>query len=100
MNKKKYPNISNINLDEVTIELLEEMINSIKTNHNKIVITPINLMKLNASPVRDVNWISSQKRRRMKIKSLLVQLEAKGVIEKRKSKQDFLGLKEVGYNMK
>ena len=98
--RKKYPNVSRIKPEEITIELLEEMINAIKFHKKKIVITPINLMKLNGAPVSDNNWILSQKLRRKKIKNLLVQLKEKGVLEERELKQDFLGMKEVGYNLK
>jgi len=97
---QKYPNISRIKPEEITIELLEEMINAIKLHKKNIVITPINLMKLNGAPVRDNNWILNQKIRVKKIKTLLVKLEEKGIIEKKKLKEDFLGTKEVGYNLK
>ena len=97
---KKFPNVSRIKLEEITIELLEEMITAIKFHKKNIVITPINLMKLNGAPVLDNNWILSQKLRRKKIKNLLVQLSEKGILEERKLKQDFLGMKEVGYNLK
>lgn len=97
---KKYPNVSRIKPEEITIELLEEMISAIKLHKKKIVITPINLMKLNGAPVSDNNWILSQKLRRKKIKNLLVQLKEKGILEERELKQDFLGMKEVGYNLK
>ena len=46
---KKFPNVSRIKPEEITIELLEEMITAIKFHKKNIVITPINLMKLNAS---------------------------------------------------
>ena len=97
---KKHPNVSRIKPDEITIELLEELINSIKFHKNNIVITPINLMKLNGAPVSDNGWILSQKLRRKKIKKLLIQLKEKGVLEERKLKQGILGMKEVGYNIK
>lgn len=97
---KKYPNVSRIKPEEITIELLEEMISAIKFHKNKIIITPINLMKLNGAPVSDNNWLLSQKLRRNKIKNLLVQLKEKGILEERELKQDFFERKEVEYNLK
>jgi len=34
-----------------------------------------------------------------KIKRILIELEIKGIIKQRKSKQDFLGIKETAYNL-
>ncbi len=97
---EKYPNISRINLEELTVELLEELINTIKVSNKKIVITPINLMQLNGAPVSDQTWLLNQKSRVEKLKKLLVELNENGILIERKSKQVFRGIKEVGYNIK
>lgn len=76
------------------------MIIAINLNKKKIAITPKNSMRLNGVLVSDNNWILNQKSRRKKIKNLLVQLKEKGVLEERELKQGFLGMKEVGYNLK
>jgi len=98
-NWKKYPDISRIEPHKITIELLEKMINAIKFHNKNIVITPINLMKLNGAPVSDQNWMLSQKNRTKRIKKLLIQLKEKGTLEERVLNQDFLGIKEIGYNL-
>lgn len=82
-NWEKYPNISRIKPEEITIALLEEMIDVIKIQNKDMIISPVNLMKLNGAPVSDKNWLLSQKLRIEKIKNLLVQLEEKGVLKKR-----------------
>ncbi len=96
---KKYSNVSRIDPKELTIDLLEQLIIELKTSEKRIVITPINLMKLNGAPVSDQTWLLNQKPRIKKIKKLLVVLNENGILEERKSKQDFLGIKEVGYNI-
>lgn len=96
---KKYPNISKIDSKEISIELLLEFIHIIKVSNKKIVITPINLMSLNGAPVRDQNWLLSQKSRLKKLKKLLIELKEKEILSERKSKHDFLGIKEVGYDI-
>lgn len=96
---KKYSNVSKINPEELSLELLTQLINELKTNNKKIVITPINLMKLNGAPVSDQTWYLSQKLRVRKLKKLLIELEEKGVLVERESKQGFLGIRETGYDI-
>ncbi|MFK7748023.1 MAG: hypothetical protein AB8B65_06520 [Kordia sp.] len=96
---KKYPNVSRIEHEELSVELLSELINALKKSDKRIVITPINLMKLNGAPVSDLTWLLSQKPRIKVLKKLLRELEKNGIIIERKSKQDFLGIKEIGYDI-
>ena len=95
----KYPNVSRIDPKVLSIELVLELINALKNSNKKIVITPINLMKLNGAPVPDQAWLLSQKPRIKVLKKLLGELEENGILIKRKSKQDFLGIKETGYDI-
>ncbi len=96
---KRFSNVSILDPKELTIELLEKLIIEIKNSDKKIVITPINLMKLNGAPVSDQTWLLSQKPRIKKLKKLLIELKENGLLNERKSKQDFLGIKEVGYDI-
>ena len=96
---KKFSNVSRIDPRELTIELLEKLIIELKNSNKKIVITPINLMKLNGAPVSDQTWLLNQKPRIKKLKELLIELKENGMLTERKSKQDFLGIKEVGYDI-
>ena len=95
----KYPDISRINHKELSTELLSEYINTLKKSDKKIVITPINLMKLNGAPVSVQTWLLSQKPRIKVLKKLLSGLEESGILTERKSKQGFLGIKEIGYDI-
>lgn len=96
---KKYPNISRINPKELSIELLFEFINELKKANKKIVVTPINLMRLNGAPVSDQTWLLNQKSRIKTLKKLLIELNENGILRERKLKQDFLGVKEIGYDI-
>ncbi len=96
---KRYSNVSRIDPKELTIQLLEKLIIELKTSNKKIVITPINLMKLNGAPVSDQTWLLNQKPRIKKLKKLLIELKESGLLNERKSKQGFLGIKEVGYDI-
>ena len=96
---KKFSNISRLDPKELTIELLEKLIIELKNSNKKIVVTPINLMKLNGAPVSDQTWLLNQKPRIKKLKKLLIELKENGLLNERKSKQDFLGIKEVGYDI-
>ncbi|WP_219007363.1 hypothetical protein [Aquimarina litoralis] len=99
-NRKKYSNVSRIDPKELTIELLEKFIAEIKISNKNIVITPINLMQLNGAPVSDQTWLLNQKPRVKKLKKLLVELKENGILIERESKQDFCGIKEIGYDIK
>lgn len=96
---KRFSNVSRLDPKELTIELLEKLIIELKNSDKKIVVTPINLMKLNGAPVSDQTWLLNQKPRIKKLKKLLIELKENGLLNERKSKQDFLGIKEVGYDI-
>ncbi len=62
------------------------------------VITPLSIMGATGFPIQDQKEVLNNKRKVAKIKDILIDLSQKGILARRKSKQDFLGLKEVGYN--
>lgn len=84
---KKYSNVSRINLDELTMDLLVKLISEIKETNRKMVITPISLMKLNGAPVADQTWLQTQKIRIERLAKLLSELKGNGVLHERKSTQ-------------
>lgn len=96
---KKYTNLSRMTPKELSIELVSELIGELKKSNKKVVITPINLMRLNGAPVSDQTWLLKQKPRIKKLKKLLIELKETGILSERKSKQDFLGIKETGYDI-
>ncbi|WP_193786903.1 hypothetical protein [Lacinutrix algicola] len=96
---EKYPNVSRIDHKELATELVSKLINALKKSDKRIVITPINLMKLNGAPVSDQTWLLSQKPRIKVLKKILSELGESGILTERKSKQGFLGIKEIGYDI-
>jgi len=84
---ERYPKISKIPTDEITVDIIESFIKQLKLENNKITITPKNLMKLNNAPISDKNWMSKQDSRIRKIEIFLTQLEMKEIISE----------SEVGY---
>lgn len=96
---KRFSNVSRLDPKELTIELLQKLIIELKNSDKKIVITPINLMKLNGAPVSDQIWLLNQKPRIKTLKKLLTELKENGLLNERKSKQGFLGIKETGYDI-
>lgn len=96
---KQYINVSRIKPEDLTIEILIELIEELKRSNKEIVVTPINLMKLNGAPVSDQTWLLNQKSRIKKLKKFLIELKENGVLSERKLKQDFKGIKETGYDI-
>lgn len=90
---QKYPKILKINPNEITLELLEEMIVLMKYHKKDIVITPRNLMELIGAPVTDKSWMLTKELHVEKLKILLAQLEEKGLLIKRELTNDYLGYK-------
>ena len=96
---KKYPDLLSPSVNDITKALIEETLAVIRLNKNKTVITPLNLLGCNGAPIADNGCVLSQKRRRRKILLILKELEQDGVLIRRAAKQDFKGIKEVGYDL-
>ncbi|TMM57854.1 hypothetical protein FEE95_00015 [Maribacter algarum] len=65
----------------------------------EFVITPLSVMGITGFPISEHKEILGNKQKIEKIKKILSDLSTKGILEKRKSKQDFRGIKEIGYNL-
>ncbi len=87
---EKYPNVSMIKVEEITIEMVREYIAIIKEDKSNFVITPVKLMELNGAPVDDASWLSKQLPRIEKLKGILHQLEMKNELE----------VVQIGYRVK
>lgn len=85
-----YPDIIRINLDELTYELVELFIGTVGNEQPDLIITPRSLMKLVGAPVGDTNWLISQTDRIEKLRSILKELEKRGLIK----------VAEIGYRIK
>jgi hypothetical protein len=82
-------------IDEINVfEVIQQNV----AKRNEFVITPLNILKLEGFPISDQNFVLNNKVGVQKIKSLLVSLEKEGWLTKRKSKQDFKGIKETAFN--
>lgn len=75
------------------IEFLKE-----KQEHN-FVVTPINILKNFGFPVVKHQFILENKSTISYLKQILKELETEGILIKRKSKQDFKGIKEIAYDI-
>jgi hypothetical protein len=75
-----------------------EVIQQNVCKRNEFVITPLNILISEGFPIADQSFVLNNKVGIQKIKSLLVSLEKEGWLTKRKSKQDFKGIKETAYN--
>ena len=79
------------------IKALEVIQQNVSMRDN-FVITPLNILKSEGFPIGDQNFVLNNKDEIQKIKTLLVTLENEGLLAKRKSKQDYKGIKETAYN--
>lgn len=77
---EKYPDISKIKEEEITIELVAKFIDQLKLENNNKAISATNLMKLNNAPVSDENWMKKQHKRIKKINEFLTKLEEQNLI--------------------
>jgi hypothetical protein len=96
---KKYPRIDKVEINQITEKMILEFLSLLATERRKIVISSMNLLKLVGAPVSSNNWVLNEKARIKKIKSILKELEFNGRLAKRELKQEFLGIKEIGYDI-
>jgi Uma2 family endonuclease len=78
---EKYPDITRIKPEEVTIELVKNILSVIGKEKKKMVITPVKLMEITGAPVSDEYWLSSQNSRIDRLRSILTKLKHEGIIE-------------------
>ena len=87
---KKYPDICRMEPNEITLDLIQEMVSKIQTEHKNIIITPNKLIELTGAPVSDFNWMLKQKDRISKLRIILSELKENGILEEI----------QIGYNIK
>ncbi|RSK41301.1 hypothetical protein [Mangrovimonas spongiae] len=95
---KNIPKLYDVTLEEINETLILGIIKSI-SEKRKFVITPLNIMGESGFPIADQTEVLKNKAKRIKIKRILADLNTQGIIEKRVSKQDYLGMKETAYNL-
>ncbi|MGG7551800.1 hypothetical protein ACQ7CX_14370 [Chryseobacterium arthrosphaerae] len=86
-----------ITLDEIDETKIIECLRN-QSIKNNIVITPISILKSFGYPVSDHAFLLENKSTISKLKRILSDLNKEGVLIKRKTKQDFKGIKEIGYD--
>ncbi|MEL6972471.1 MAG: hypothetical protein AAFO02_20060, partial [Bacteroidota bacterium] len=76
-----YPQIIRIELEDLNTALVRQFIEAIRKEKPRLIITPISMMKLIGAPVDDHRWMSGQKERIAKLRSILAELERGGEIK-------------------
>jgi len=86
-----------VNIEELNKAKIIEVL-KIHQAKRKFVVTPSNILKNLGFPIASHSFIIQNKSLLSSLKQILKELEKEGVLIKRKSKQDFFGIKEVGYD--
>ena len=90
-----YPKISELNIEQVTEELIWDIIEKSKKNGKLLIITPLSIFKLTGFNISDQSAVLEQKTKINKIKRILKKLEIDGSLRIRNQKQDYKGIKEI-----
>ncbi|MBT2620358.1 hypothetical protein [Chryseobacterium sp. ISL-6] len=86
-----------VNLEELDQVKITEFL-KLHTSKNKFVITPSSILKNMGFPVSEHKFMLENKSTILKLKKILAKLNKEGVLSQRKLKQDFKGIKEIGYD--
>jgi len=95
---KNIPKLYDLSLEEINEPLILELIKLI-SEKREFVITPLNILGISGFPIANQTVLLNNKAKTKKIKRILMELKYKGIIEQRKSKQDYRGIKETAYNL-
>ena len=77
---EKYPEICRLDIEDLTIELIEEYIQILRIDNFDGIITPIKLLELNGAPVTDKNWMKGHQVRIVRLRELLEIIKEKNLI--------------------
>ena len=94
---KDIPKLYNVTIEEINEPLILGIIN-IASLKKEFVITPLSILRASGFPISNQTEVLNNKAKTRKIKRILVDLKNKQIITKRKSKHDYLGIKETAYN--
>ncbi|WP_299229675.1 hypothetical protein [uncultured Psychroserpens sp.] len=95
---KNIPKLYDLTIEEINELLILGIIKSI-SEKREFVITPLSILGASGFPIANQTEVLNNKAKTKKIKQILIDLKDKGLIEQRKSKQDYLGIKETAYNL-
>lgn len=86
-----------IQLEELDkIKILELL--KLQMSKKKFVVTPISILKKCGFPVSEHHFLLENKAVILTLKYILKELSEDGILIQRESKQDFKGVKEIGYD--
>ncbi len=91
--------IDNLSLDQIKENWLIDFIETEFKNKDSI-ITPLIIFEKIGIPIKNQTKQLEKKKYSLKIKDLLKQLESNGLLERKKSLHDAVGIKEVAYKQK
>lgn len=69
-----------------------------KQSKKMFVVTPINILSNLGFPVSEHTFFFENKQILSKLKKILKELENEKILSRREAKQDFKGIKEIGYD--
>lgn len=95
---KNLPKIYDLTLEEVDEDLVLGLIEKV-SQKRQFVITPLSVLGVTGFPISEQEEVLGNKNMIRKIKGILSDLATQGILEQRESKQDFRGIKEIGYNL-
>ncbi|MCL6273294.1 hypothetical protein M3P19_04695 [Muricauda sp. 2012CJ35-5] len=95
---KNLPKLYNIPLEEINEVLILKIIKSV-TDNKELVITPLSVLGVTGFPIANQTEVLGNKPKIKKIKNILINLKNQGIIQQRKSKQDYKGIKETAYDL-
>ena len=78
---EKYPEICRLDIEDITVELIEEYVQILVTDNYEGIITPIKLMELNGAPITDKNWMKGHQMRIVKLREVLQKINDKNLIK-------------------
>ncbi len=87
---KKYPDFIRMKTEDISVEIIQDMMEVIKAEKTNITITPIKLMQLIGAPILDEKWMSGHTSRLEKLRTILQELKDKDILEEI----------EIGYGIK
>jgi len=77
---KKYFEIGKADPVSLSIHQLRNLVLELKDRNEKVILTPESILEIINAPVSDKSWMNNQKTRLIKLKEILAELEAEGIL--------------------
>lgn len=95
---KNLPKLYDLEYTDIDSKLILSIILA-TSKRKKIVVTPLSVLGVTGFPISDQTVVLKNKKKIRLIKDILSELEQSGYLKRRSSRQDFLGRKEVAYDL-